>query len=144
MAHHMRPASPGICQDRQDVPGKNRDRISADVRWLVGAPVAAQVGDDHPEPGSGERGRLMPPQPGRVGKAMQEQDGRAILTMYVVFDADPVDLYSRHANSPSRPESSRLIVCRSWSAGTTVRIRTLFSPNRPVTSTGVTPEAARR
>jgi hypothetical protein len=110
MAHHMRPAGPGLCQDRQDVPGKNRDRVGADGFRLVGASVTAQVGDDDLEPGFGERGRLMPPEPGGVWKAVQQQDRRPTVTMYLVFNADPVDLYSGHARSPSQPESSRLIL----------------------------------
>src|SRR6185437_17103161 len=83
---------------------------------LVGEPVAAQVGHDDPEPVLGQGRHLVPPQPPRVGEAVQQHD-RAPLPGHLVLDTDPIDIHPAHGPQPTlcpaglgRPTWSRSVV----------------------------------
>ncbi len=101
VADYMGRADVLLGEDRHDIPGQPGHRVGLDRLGLVGAPVAAQVGDDDLEPGPGERRHLVPPQAPGVGKAVQQHD-RAPLAGHLVLDTDPVDIHPAHTARFSR------------------------------------------
>jgi hypothetical protein len=71
-------------------------RVGSDVVRFVGAAVAAQVRDNHPEAGIAQCRDLMTPQSAAVRKAVQQNQWPAI-TGDVVVDAD-TGLLCSHVN----------------------------------------------
>ncbi len=107
VTHDMGPAGAQFGEDRQDVPGQQRNGIGVHGLGLVRAAVAAQVGHDNLEPGLGQRRNLMPPEPPGVGEPVQQHD-RASRTVDLVLDTDSVDLHPAHAPSFSPGLGSRV------------------------------------
>ena len=81
----------GVAQHRQHVADQQVHPVRLDGSGLSERAVAAQVRNDHPEAGVGQRRDLVAPQPSRIGKAVQ-QHHRPALAGHVVFDPDPVDV----------------------------------------------------
>ncbi len=59
--HHVGTLDAQLVQDARDVAHQVSHAVRPDVVGLVGTPVAAQVRDDDPEAGLGQRRNLMPP-----------------------------------------------------------------------------------
>ena len=131
VAHDVRPGDLQVGQDRHDVPGQLHERVGLDGFWLVGAPVAAQVGDDDLESRTGEGRYLVPPEPTGIGKTVQQNDRRS-LPRDLVLDTHSVHVYpgqrallspargpACHCRGPRNLRSSR--VCAQTAAWKTIR-----------------------
>src|SRR5262249_18841811 len=92
---------------------QRRERVVRDGGGLAGAAVAAQVGDDDLEPGPGERGYLVPPQPPGVGKAVQ-QHHRPPLPGDLVRDLHPVDVHPSHVTTLHDAQTGPWPAVRAW------------------------------
>lgn len=67
-----------VVEQGADVAGEAVDTVGADAARLARQVVAAQVGRDGAEAGIGQRRELMAPGPPELGKAVQEEDRRAV------------------------------------------------------------------
>ena len=83
----------------------NRHRVTKPVDLNPAPPEAAQVGCDAPESRAVERGKLVPPGIGEIGKAVQ-QDYRSACSALHVSDANAIGNYemaSGHISSADGP-----------------------------------------
>ncbi len=76
-------------EDRNHVVGDSSYAGGLDLRWHVRVAEASQVGHDHAVAGRIEYGDLVPPHVRRVGKAVQQHDGRSV-TLVADCERNPI------------------------------------------------------
>jgi hypothetical protein len=89
--HHVRSRHAQLVQERADVADHIPQRVGADLGRAFRAPETAQVRGDDPVSAGGQGRHLVPPQPGRVRPAVQQQDGVAV-TVFLDVEGDAVRL----------------------------------------------------
>ena len=116
VADHVRRLDAELVQQRADVADDVPQPVGADLGRVLRAPETAHVRRDDPVTAGRQDRDLMPPQPGRIRPAVQQQDRVAVAVILdVQGDAvrldDPAIVWARHdpdhGTTPSGARASR-------------------------------------